>query len=238
MKREVVARLIALNREFYGEFADSFAQSRGSPQPGFSRLLKSLPQPCETVVDIGCGNGRFGLFLQRHLRQINYTGVDFTGPFLDIAAAALSGRYLERDISRGGYLQGQQTFDLCVCLATLQHIPHRDNRLAVVQEMAAHLARNGRIFLSNWQFAHSSRQRRKILDWRLAGLAAADVQENDYLLSWQRGGSGMRYVHLLERDEVHWLARNASLVVVDEFHSDGKEGDLNLYTVLAAGKQT
>jgi hypothetical protein len=50
----------------------------------------------------------------------------------------------------------------------------------------------GRLLLSNWQFATNSRQRRKQLAWSTAGLEPADVEPGDYLLSWQRGGLGLR----------------------------------------------
>lgn len=233
MQPEIAQQLLELNKHFYAEFAESFAQTRGTPQPGFKRLLDYLPQPCLQVVDIGCGNGRFGSFLTANIEEFSYTGIDFTNSFLEMANVSLQGEFLERDISQPGFLEGQGQFDLSVCLATLQHIPGKENRLTVLQEMAKHLSQNGRIFLSNWQFAHSSRQRRKILDWRAAGLHADDVEPNDYLLSWQRNGQGMRYVHLVDQAEMSWLAANSSLVVVDEYRSDGREGDLNLYSILS-----
>lgn len=233
MRPETAQKLIDINKGFYAQFAGSFAQSRGAPQPGFSRLLPYLPDPCRAVADIGCGNGRFGLFLADHDPDFRYTGIDFTDQFLDIADDALEGVFLPRDISRPGFLSGLGRFDLMVCLATLQHIPGKNSRLALLQEMAAHLSPNGRIFLSNWQFTSSVRQQRKILDWQEAGLNSSDVEANDYLLSWQREGRGVRYVHLLAQEEISWLAVNASLVVVDEFRSDGKEENLNLYSILA-----
>ena len=232
MQPEIAQQLLALNKHFYAEFAVSFAQTRSTPQPGFTRLLNHLPHPCLQVADIGCGNGRFGSFLAANIDGFSYTGIDFTESFLEMADVSLQGQFLKRDISQPGFLEGQGQFDLCVCLATLQHIPGRENRLAVLQEMAKHMSQNGRLFLSNWQFAHSSRQRRKILDWGAAGFHADDVEANDYLLSWQRNGQGMRYVHLVDQAEMSWLTANTSLVVIDEYRSDGREGDLNLYSVL------
>lgn len=232
MRPEIAERLLEINKKFYSEFAEAFAQTRRSPQPGFAQLLDYLPQPCHRVADIGCGNGRFGTFLSLSLPDFSYTGVDFSAPFLEIAGAALGGRFISREISQPGFLEGLGEYDLIVCLATLQHIPGKNNRLAVVQEMADHLSRNGRIFLSNWQFAYNDRQRRKILDWREVGLHAEDVELNDYLLSWQGNGVGRRYVHQLDQAEISWLADGASLSVIAEYRSDGKEGDLNLYTIL------
>lgn len=233
MRPEMVQKLLGINKKFYTEFAESFAQTRITPQPGFSQLLSYLPAPCHDVVDVGCGNGRFGTFLSMNLPDFSYTGIDFTEPLLELAGDSLGGNFIARDISQAGFLEGQGQFDLAVCLATLQHIPGRPNRLAVLQEMAAHLSNNGRIFLSNWQFTQSDRQKRKILDWSEVGLKLEDVDPGDYLLSWRRNGRGLRYVHLVDQQETAWLANHADLLVLNEYLSDGKEGNLNLYTILA-----
>ncbi|MFN2135353.1 MAG: class I SAM-dependent methyltransferase [Candidatus Promineifilaceae bacterium] len=233
MSPKTEEQLLAINRRFYAEFAQSFAESRGSPQPGFQRLLDFLPGEVDRVADVGCGNGRFGLFLSEHLAGFEYIGIDFTEGFLDLAAAALNGNFLQRDISRSSYLAGLGGFDLCICLATLQHIPGKARRRAALHEMADHLLPMGRIFLSSWQFAHSERQKRKIVSWSEAGIRTEEVDHGDYLVSWQRNGRGLRYVHQIDSAEIAELARDAGLEVLGEFRSDGREGDLNLYSILA-----
>lgn len=232
MKNEVVERLLALNRDFYGGLAGPFARSREAPSPGFDRLLEELPQACARLLDVGCGEGRFGRFLQAHQAIESYTGVDFSAELLAWAESRLPGRFVQRDLSRRGCLDGLGDFDVIACLAALQHIPGRANRLDLLREIKAHLAPGGRIFLSTWQFLDSPRQRRKVVEWERIGLAAADVEPNDYLLTWQRGGSGLRYVCLIDAAETAALAQESSLAVLNQFRSDGREGNLNLYTVL------
>jgi hypothetical protein len=87
--------------------------------------------------------------------------------------------------------------------------------------------------MSNWQFLTSSRQKRKILPWSSIGLKERELEAGDYLLSWQRNGFGRRYVAFIDRDETITLAEGAKLNILDQFYSDGREGNLNLYTVLA-----
>jgi hypothetical protein len=114
----------------------------------------------------------------------------------------------------------------------MQHVPGRSDRIGMLREMKLHLAKNGRIFLANWQFLDSRRQRRKICDWADADLSEADVEPGDYLLTWQREGSGFRYVCAIDAEETAYLARAASMREIIQFRSDGREGNLNLYTVL------
>lgn len=234
MESKVVERLLTLNRDFYTKLADPFAQSRLRPQPGFYRLADELPQPCHHLLDVGCGDGRLGRFLLARRAIRWYTGVDFSAELLARAQAITMGDFHQRDISQSGSLYGLGQFDAITCLATLQHIPGRDNRIGLLAEMKAHLAPHGRIILANWQFLDSGRQRRKIVDWCEVGLDGTDVEPNDYLLVWRRGGFGLRYVSLIDEAETGRLAQAVDLEIVNQFRSDGKEGNLSLYTILVA----
>jgi len=231
MRDEIVDRLLAVNQAFYTHFAAPFAYSRGSPQPGFMTLLDDLPRSPKRILDIGCGNGRFGQFLRTHLPAFDYIGIDFTADLLALAAEDVEGTFYERDISRAGFLHKLGDFDLIVCLATMQHVPGRSNRLGLLCEIKEHLAPKGRIYLANWQFMSSARQRRKIRQWEEVGLSETDVETGDYLLSWQREGSGLRYVCSIDIDETAVLVEQAGLTIKNQFRSDGKEGNLNLYTI-------
>ena len=226
-------RLLALNWRFYEQLAAPFARTRSRPQPGFVPLLSQLPSGCDRLLDVGCGEGRFGRFVLEEAPFMAYTGVDFSTRLLEHARAAIpSGTFFMRDLSEAGALQGLGEFPAIACLAVLQHIPGRANRVRLLRELGAHLAPGGRIFISTWQFMQSERQRRKVVDWGAAGLDPAAVEPDDYLLTWQSGGFGLRYVCYIDEAEMAQLAANAGLVVVQHFRSDGREGNLNLYAVL------
>lgn len=234
MKPEAARKLLALNREFYGLLADPFAATRETPQPGFDRLREALPgSPCD-VLDVGCGNGRFGHYLHQYNQLNHYAGVDFSSELLAHAALRVPGDYFQRDLSQPNCLIDLVKYDVVVCLAVLQHIPGFANRLRLLTEMGTRLKEggNGRIFLSTWQFMDSPRQQRKLRDWAEIGLTDDDVEPNDHLLTWQRDGFGLRYVCFVDAAETAKLAQAAGLQILDQFRSDGKEGDLNLYTVL------
>jgi 2-polyprenyl-3-methyl-5-hydroxy-6-metoxy-1,4-benzoquinol methylase len=238
MEDEVRQTLIKINREFYDQFARPFAESRAKPQPGFFHLLEHILPEYESLLDVGCGEGRFGRFLLANELALQYTGVDFTEKLVQYARAGhagtsgLRGTFLVKDLGEPECLEGLGKFDVIVCLATLQHIPGQRQRSQLLIEMGAHLAENGRLLLSNWQFLSSDRQQRKIMDWSEAGLSKEDVDANDYLLSWQREGLGFRYVAQLEEAAIENLASVAGLRIIDQFRCDGREGNLNLYTIL------
>ena len=107
MDDQTTDRLLALNRNFYEQLAAPFARTRARPQPGFSELIAALPPSCGRLLDVGCGEGRFGRFVLEEVPQMAYVGVDFSARLLDRARAAFpSGAFYLRDISQAGALYG------------------------------------------------------------------------------------------------------------------------------------
>lgn len=238
MDERISQYLLRLNERFYREQATSFAESRSRPQPGFHQLLHWLPQPCDYLLDVGCGEGRLGRFLLARRAIRWYTGADFSAELLATAEAITMGSFHQRDLSKPGCLYGLGQYQAVACLAVLQHIPGQQNRENLIGEMARALTPDGRLFLSTWQFLDSERQRRKVVDWTAVDLTPADVEPNDYLLTWQRDGFALRYVRLIDEAEIDQLAAAAGLQVIAQFRADGKEGDLSLYTVLEKADRT
>jgi tRNA (uracil-5-)-methyltransferase TRM9 len=234
MREAVIRKILDLNRQFYQQMAEPFARSRAFIQPGFLQLATHLPDLCPALLDVGCGDGRLGRFLLAKERIGQYHGVDFSAPLLKLAATQTAGgQFTRRDISRSDCLSDLGQFDAVACLATLQHLPGRSTRVGLLRAMAACLRPGGRLVLSNWQFYDNARQQRKLLDWRTINLQPSDVEPGDYLLSWRRGGSGRRYVAYIDQPETEKLAADAGLHCLHHFRADGKEGNLNLYTVMA-----
>jgi hypothetical protein len=85
------------------------------------------------------------------------------------------------------------------------------------------------LVLSNWQYNRSARLRRKIAPWSAIGLTEADVEPGDALLSWERGGHGYRYCHLLASSEIEAFAVASGFQVSAQFPGDA---GLNLFSVL------
>ncbi len=241
MNPTVRRQLLDLNRTFYSRFASAFSGTRFGVQPGYARIIRYFPSVCH-ILDLGCGNARFAHVLDTHVEQAAYLGVDVSSALLHFAReraahlARVRARFLLLDLGEpawAGVLDGAR-FDVVVALAVLHHIPGAAYRAAFVREAASLLVPGGYLILSNWRFLHNERMRRKIVPWEQVGLSPQDVEEGDYLLDWKKEGYGYRYVHQVTEEEVADWARGAGLRVVEQFRSDGREGDLSLYSVLQA----
>ena len=63
-------------------------------------------------------------------------------------------------------------------------------------------------------------------------LTEDDVERGDALLPWKHERYMIRYVHQVDEDEFQQIANDVGLTFVEQFRSDGKEGNLSLYVVL------
>jgi len=235
MKTAIAKRLLELNQQFYQTFGTEFSATRRRIQPGVKRIL-NLIGPDESILDLGCGNGELARLLVRHGHRAPYTGLDFSLPLLR-EAEGLPGNFsfIEADLT-GEWdvrisVSASQRFDVVTAFAALHHIPSEAMRLKILKQVHGVLEPGGRFIQSNWQFLNSERLRARIQPWERAGLSAAEVDANDYLLDWRRGGEGLRYVHHFDEAELTALAAATGFQVCETFHSDGENGQLGLYQV-------
>lgn len=240
MRPDTAAALLALNRQFYARFAGEFSRTRRSWPPGFSRILPYL-QSGFNVLDLGCGNGRFLMFLDESGWTGRYTGLDSSEALLTDArilaarAIRIASSFVLADLSEGwpDAVRRVSPFDALVSLAVLHHIPGRHHRIAFLARCAELLPHEAPLIVSTWQFMTSERLTRRLTPWEVLGIDPADVERNDYAVGWGEGSPGARYCAYIDEPELKAIAAEAGLTAVETFCSDGHEGNLNLYGVLA-----
>ena len=86
-------------------------------------LLKQLPAPCKTVLDIGCGTGEFSRLLAQRAERV--VAIDLSPNMIKVAKQR-SKQVSNIDFQVADVLQWElpvKNFDAIVSIATLHHLP-------------------------------------------------------------------------------------------------------------------
>lgn len=243
MDIKTIRQLNQINQNFYNTIAQDFSDSRSYYWQGWKELvpeLEKLAQNKQTlrVLDVGCGNGRFALFLKDYLpyTSIEYTGTDNNAELLEIGndkvnEAGIKATFHNIDIvesllSETFLSELEDRYDLIVFFGVLHHIPSEDLRKKVIYTLSSKVATNGLFICTLWKFIDDKQLEKK--DFQSL---TDDLEKNDYLLSWNRGVSATRYCHYVDEVEEQELIEASQLELVQSFEADGQENKGNKYLV-------
>lgn len=219
--------LITQNKQTYNTIASHFAQTREYPWDELEPFV-SFVQPGGVVCDIGCGNGRvFKLFADKSVR---YIGVDQSEELIKIA---------KQDFPTGEWLVGEmsqiplenESCDLVLCIAALQHMPTPELRLLAMKELARIAKPGSYICLTNWNLYSTTASKRH-----------PQFAPGDFMIPWKSPSDGTilaeRYYHGFTMEELSGLATDSRLEVVEQYfvaaHGErpGVEKGRNIVSVL------
>jgi tRNA (uracil-5-)-methyltransferase TRM9 len=219
-------RLEQMTADFYEHHAASFARSRQAPWDTWPDVLDiaGSRRDINSVLDVGCGNGRFATFLQSSDTPVRYVGID-TSPLLLAHARKSHPEHTFID----GQLHDldQDQFDLVASFGVLHHIAGFSQRAEYMRELAARTGLGGALIVSFWQPASGTDFHRK------TATPPDDIalEPNDYLLGWNGDHSQLRYCHHFTDDEVELMVTASGLALASELQGTGNDAT-NRYVVL------
>jgi len=237
MDLNIQEKLLEINQIFYDSFAGSFSSTRHQVQPGVRHLVQRMLKS-EAILDVGCGNGTLAKLLVTEGYTGSYLGLDMSEGLLTRADALLEQssnggfNFIPINLADPGWHQTllMTSFDWLVCFAVLHHIPGDDLRKQTARHFASLVSQNSRVALSVWQWQNSPRLKKRVVPWSTVGIDPEALDDGDVLLDWRAGETiGLRYVHTFSEDELTTLAKTAGFKVIENYYSDGKEGNLALY---------
>ena len=230
MNPQTVQLLNQLNTQFYQTVASSFDETRARPWSGWLELLNYLPPPLSSpasggglgggfrVLDVGCGNGRFGAFLAEQ-RLIEFTGIDSNAYLLQRAGELLTEKNIPHQLYQHDILAPlpvKSAFDLVVLFGVMHHIPGEENRRAMLLQLLELVAPGGLLVVTFWLFYKVDKLRERILPWDDPRLPAEyqnlDVESNDFILDWRRDTPALRYCHYVDRAEADRLTEGMQVI--------------------------
>ena len=258
--------LEAMNARFYERFSSGFHSTRGGEWKAWHTLFDRLPASPLSVLDVGCGNGRFAAALaaERAAHDVprevsHYLGLDrceallayarerdlpFPCQWLSWSWDALLDREAFDDLSQrpqdGPALYGR--FDLVLLFGVTHHIFSFSRRLQLLHWVSAQLAEGGRLWVSFWDLGAHPRLIRRRLSWEQHRDSLPEdlspLEENDWLLGWGAHQDTPRYCHWSDAEEVKLISD--ALTSIDQTLSAElvEEGGLNRYLEISRSVST
>jgi SAM-dependent methyltransferase len=172
----------------------------------YARVAQRLAeQSVRTVLDVGCGDGRFLQVLT--LRGISATGLDRSSALLDLAAAR-AGDAANVSLVRGlaeALPFNEGAFDGTCCLMSL---PHFDDPVAATTELGRVTSATGQIYMAS--FAGAVRDGRPVV--RAPGLQAVAVE----------AGLGIEGTELVSIDAGEFAAEQLDALLAGATEPDGR----------------
>ncbi|MCA9370226.1 class I SAM-dependent methyltransferase, partial [Candidatus Woesebacteria bacterium] len=205
-------------------------------------IKSALNQSCISVLDIGCGNGRFLSWLTTKENTISrYVGIDTNETLLleanqDMQDTNYSLELQKKDIVAmlvdEASLGVGEKYDVVALFGIMHHIPSFELRKQLLTEAFTHLLPGGIMVVSFWQFARFERFQNKLITPEQASFRKSELEEHDYFLGWGDEGA-VRYAHWVGENETSELTRDIPhSKVVKTWYADGKNEKLNYYVVL------
>jgi len=253
MKDLTRRQLHAISVAFYDAQSSAFDASRADlPWPGWDRLFGLLPEDFESVLDIGCGNGRFAAALAASGRHFDYVGTDASEGLLEAARARLGADFGQAPPPKRVEWRAQDflatevpgedlpegPFSLVALMGVLHHVPSADGRLSLLRSAASRVAPGGLLAVTSWQFGGRARFEKRKVTWDSIGevlgepLDVQDLDAGDTLLRFGDDPSTVpRYCHQVSPAEFESWSAAVGLETVADFRADGAQGDLNRHWI-------
>lgn len=252
MNTNTVKQIISLNKEFYKKTNEgrSFSSTRQSSWVGWERLASVIKDNKKShiysVLDIGCGNGRFYNELIRNKNWKDLLEADFRYLGVDSDKEMLkegSGKYekavfVESDVISNfeSEVFVDKIYDLVVSFGVSHHIPFEELRMDWFSNLADLVKEDGILCITTWQFLKSkqfSYAKKEINNGKYL-IKEEDIGVNDYFLGWNNEKELYRYCHYYDDNEIEKimsLLNEKGLSLVETFFEDGKDRTLNKYLI-------
>ncbi len=190
MNETVAKKLLKKVVDDYDSIADSFDKTRKNQWREFEIFLPYIKNNAN-FADIGCGNGRFLKFLEKH-KRVNYIGIDNSSNLLDKAkkenpeASFILGDMLEIPLN-------DNSQDVIGSIAAFHHLPSKELRKTAISEFSRILKENGILLITVWNLFQKKYE-------KFIG-KNPDYGDQDSFIPWGKSGID-RYYYAFKLNEL------------------------------------
>lgn len=196
------------------------------------RTLDELPAPPRSVLDVGCGHGRFAALLRERGSSASYWGVDGSAELVALARERSDlipgARFARVDLIEAAHAIPDGPFDLIAMFAVIHHVPIEAQRIALLRVLAARLAPGGTLAVAFWRTTADEDPQKRV-PWLNAEIDERELEPGDRLLRFDTDPRVFRFAHFADEAELARLESAPGLPLAARFDSDGAGGIANAY---------
>lgn len=208
--REKKAKSIIDNvKQTYDNIAGDFSNTRSKDTD--LQIFADLIKPKETILDIGCGNGRLLLMLNKLAAKwpepkFHYLGIDNSKSLLNHARK----KYPKENFIEGTQTEipfGDSKADILFNIRAFHHIPSKNMRLLALEEMKRVLKKHGTIVITVWDLWQRKYTVQLVKAVLRSIISFGAYEYNDTFIPW--GKNNKRYYHAFRRKELYDILKKA-----------------------------
>ncbi len=223
MEDSLAQKIIQDMAKTYDSIAKPFSVSRQKPWSEFRILMDMIhtmslmnqtnPEIRDIkILDIGCGNGRVAEIAQQC--KVEYTGIDVSEKLIQLARE----KYPAAHFEIGSMLKlpfPDQSYDMVIAIASLQHIPSDKLRRQALLEMYRVAKQNDLLFMTNWNLFQSK--------WEKYFIQDNTYDNGDALIPWKDSSGNIlaqRYYHGFKIPELEQLLLKTGWEMQAQYYSN------------------
>lgn len=208
MKKEYAEYILKKTKENYNLTAEEFSRTRQQPWPELEFLFSNYLKDGESILDLGCGNGRYYEFFEN--RNIKYIGVDNSEKLIEIAKNKYDkDNFILADSLNLPFVDN--SFNKIYSIAVLHHFPSKEIRNQFLVECRRVLKPDGLLVLTVWKF-HRFKEVFLLIKYtilKILGLSKLDFK--DIFEPW--GKKILRYYHWFSKRELAKLLEKNRFII-------------------------
>lgn len=211
MKKEEAQKILEQTKDIYDEIAEKYASVREEPWKEMDFLFGKFLKSGDSVLDVGCGNGRF--YKSFNSNDVVYTGIDNSNSLIEIAKSD----YPEANFILASALNLpflDDTFDAVYSIAVLHHMPSLELRRRFIEEIKRVAKKNAYIVLTVWDLSEKvEKVGEKKGIFRIFDLFLQRFGKDDLFIPWY--GAQDCYFHSFSMEDFRRFVEDSGLKIVE-----------------------
>ena len=235
MDKQTQKNLLEIVKKNYEESAEDFSETRKRHLgPLWSELVKigEKVKDNNSVLDVGCGNGRLLEVLKNHCpggtsKNIKYLGVDASENLIKIAKKRWPNYNFKKcEASDLGCIP-EINFNFVFFIAVMHHLPGKALRIAVLKQLKNKVALDGKIIISTWNLWPQKKYRKLIIKFALLKIIRKSKMDWGDIVFTGFNQKSKRYYHAFTRFGLRRIIKKAGLKVARLY-----KDEYNYYAIL------